>query len=635
MKKELLAIIFVGFLVLSGLGAVAISESKDETCKTETILFSQPILSEKEDYIVVDVPESTSNSIEARKPALPVVTKLYTFPFGTHVTNVEVSYSTIKEKHLSKPVMPAPEPQIVSTEYTSSNFIEKDVAEMYADIDIYPENWYSYRVGAGLKDGQHTIFLTVHLHPVQYTPKSNMIYYSDSATIDITYTSPENPVSFPDEYDLLIITPAEFIEELQPLVDHKNQYEIPTIMKTLDEIPSQGVDEQESIKYYIKDAIENWGVTYVLLVGSGVEDDEKFPVRYAPSLLEEKFPSDLYYADIYDGAGGFSTWDDDGDGRYAEYPTDLPAVDIYPDVYLSRLPCNNAGEVTTIVDKIINYKEHNMMVNKILQIGGDTHPGDADGIYEGEFTNEEVLTKLPGYNTTRLWGSHGNLTKLNIRNGFMGNVDFVDFIGHGYPNCFITSPPNDPNTFIPPKSPISPYPGFLSIDYDLFLFNNAKKLPVVVYHACSCSKFTESPDCMGWKPLSKSNGGAIASFGASALASSPSGSHATERQWGWMDVHIFEEMYNNKILGLCWGNCITNYIDSLELYESDYDTLLAFTLFGDPTLAIEDGEDPESISVDVPSPFLLFIERIINRFPLLEGLFSLLLQLYNTFHYGR
>ena len=144
-----------------------------------------------------------------------------------------------------------------------------------------------------------------------------MIYYSDSATIDITYTSPENPVSFPDEYDLLIITPDEFTDELQPLVDYKDQNEIPTIMVTLDDIPEQGVDKQEEdIKNYIKDAIETWGITYVILVGSGVQGEEKFPVRYAycfPYHFEENFPSDLYFADIYDGAGSFSTWDDDGD----------------------------------------------------------------------------------------------------------------------------------------------------------------------------------------------------------------------------------------------------------------------------------------------------------------------------------
>jgi len=595
MNRKILGILLVGFLILSGFGSVAISEKKDETCKTETILFSQPILNEKEDYIVIDVPESTSSSSGTGKPALPVVTKTYTFPFNTHIKNVEILYSNTEKEILTKPIIPAPEPHILSSTYNSKDIsINKDI-ETYDDLDIYPEQRYNYRIGAGLKDGQRMKFLTVHLHPVQYIPEENMIYYSDSATIDITYTSSEKLVSFPEVYDLLIITPAEFTDELQPLVDYKNENEIPTIMITLDDIPEKGVDIQEDIKYFIKDSIETWGITYVLLVGSGVEGEEKFPVRYvycSPyKFLEENFPSDLYYADIYDSVGGFSTWNDDGDGRHVEYPTDLPAVDIYPDVYLSRLPCNNADEVTTIVNKIINYKEYNKMTNRILQIGGDTFPRDPDGIYEGEFQNEEVLKKLPGYTTTCLWGSLGNLKKLNIRSGFMNGVDFVDMAGHGYPSFIATHPPNDLNTRIPPRSPISPYPGFLSIDYDLFFFNNIKKLPIVVFTACLCGRFTDTPNCIAWKTISKSDGGGIASLGATTTTDGGVGGLSTERWAGWNQVKIFEEMYNNKILGLCWGNSITEYINSFNLNDHDLTILLSFTLFGDPTLAIEDGKD--------------------------------------------
>ena len=34
------------------------------------------------------------------------------------------------------------------------------------------------------------------------------------------------------------------------------------------------------------------------------------------------------------------------------------------------------------------------MLNNILQIGGDTFPGETSGINEGEFANEKVLEKL-------------------------------------------------------------------------------------------------------------------------------------------------------------------------------------------------------------------------------------------------
>jgi hypothetical protein len=634
MKKEILLLILIGILVSSGFGSVLVSGKQNETCKTDTIYFSSPKLSEKDDYIIVDIPESTHCLIGAGKPALPVVTKLYMFPFGTHIKNVEISYSKTEKEYLTKPIIPAPEPQIISGTFNSNYDIKNKVVEIYEDNPIYPEHRFDYRVGSGLKDGKHTIFLTVHLYPIMYTPENNVIYYSNIATIHITYSSYKNPVSFPDIYDLLIITPDEFTDELQPLVDYKNGNGIPTVMVTLDDIPKQGVDRQEDIKYFIKDSIETWGVTYVLLVGSGVEEDEKFPVRYVycqPYIYEEKFPSDLYYADIYDGLGGFPNWDYDGDGRHVEYPTDLSALDIYPDVHLSRLPCNDADEVNTIVNKIINYYEHNKMTMRILQIGGDTHPRDADLIYEGEFENEKVLEKLPGYTTTRLWGSLGNLKKINIREGFMSGVDFVDICGHGFPSSISTHPPNQ-FAWIPPKSPLSPFTGFLSVDYDLFFFNNIKKLPVVVYSSCLCNKFSEVKDCIGWKVLSRSQGGGIASFGATTTSWGYVGNRATDGLLGWINVKLFEELYENKILGICWGNCITDYINSFSLEENDLCILLSYELFGDPTLVIEDGKDPKIKSYDLFSFHPGYFGRIECSFPHFFQLFSSISNPNNVYH---
>ena len=39
-----------------------------------------------------------------------------------------------------------------------------------------------------------------------------------------------------NEYDMVIITPNQFVSALQPLVEHKNNYNIHTEIKTLEEI---------------------------------------------------------------------------------------------------------------------------------------------------------------------------------------------------------------------------------------------------------------------------------------------------------------------------------------------------------------------------------------------------------------
>jgi hypothetical protein len=269
--------------------------------------------------------------------------------------------------------------------------------------------------------------------------------------------------------------------------------------------------------------------------------------------------------------------------------------------------------------------KHSKMTNKIVQAGGDTFsPGDGDnsGVNEGEFANEAVLEKLPGYTSTRLWASNGQLTKANIARGFTDNVDFVDFSGHGSYHSWATHEAGtEDHVWLPPKSLISPYTGFLYIDFDLYQINNAYKFPVVVYNACSCHKYTGTPTSMGWSTVGRANGGGIASFGAAGIGYGSYGVTETERVFGWMEVHIFEELYNTKILGEVWNNAIVGYANSFELGMTDYKTLLEMSMFGDPTIIIDDGEEPKSNQIQKPV-LSLFLYRLIDRYPILEQIFQ-------------
>ncbi len=629
--RNFLPIIVVGILVLSGLGAAALSGNEKEQIKKEIVTFSKPIITEKEQFATINLNEATANLMEPGKPMIPKYTKIFTFPFGTKIKNVDVTFSEELSLELTKLVIPAPERQIVSTLNIPTNTKNKVVS--YSDIEIYPFQKYNYKTGAGIENGKHVIFLTVNINPIQYNPSENLVYYSKDATIKIIYEPPEKTVNFPNEYDFLIITPSEFKSAIQPLADYKNEKNVKTIITTLDEIPDVGADKQESIKYYIKDAIENWGITYLLLIGAGLEENEVFPVRYAyiPSgNYEDSFPSDLYYADIYNSQGGFSSWDADGDGKYAEIKgSDMSEVDMYPDVYMARIPANTPNELSLIVDKILNYYKHNKMLNTIVQVGGDTFPGDPEGINEGEFANSVVLNNLPGYTSTRLWASEGQITKNSIADAFRAGVDFADFSGHGSPVSWATHPPEDDSIWLPEKTLMSPYNGFLYIDFDVYFINNDYKLPAVVFNACSTSKFSYSDTCLSYKVLKKPDGGGIASFGASGIGYGSYGTHEVERVWGWMEVHLIKEMYNTKVLGKSWANALNLYINSYYPGEdwdmSDYKTILEVALFGDPTLAIQDGEDPKTRYVSIEKPVIKqMLEKLINYFPQLERILKII-----------
>jgi hypothetical protein len=595
--KNIVSIVVVGLMVLTSFGAAAVSlNDQEQSVTADFMCFSPPQQSIQNGCTYLSFSEANARIVQTDTPNLPMVTKVFTFPFGTIIDDVTVVFGSTTETPLEKPVMLSPAPQIASDEYTGGIAPESTILSSQASW--FPSSDYSYRVGCGLNDDTRVVFLALQLYPVQYKQDDQTVRYYEDASIHITTTQPVEPMSFGDTYSLLILTPSEFTAQLEPLVTYKNDMGIPTVMITLDDIPHVGADIQEDIKYYIKSAIETWGVTNVILVGAGVEGQEIFPVRNAwisSGDYEQYFPSDLYYADIYTASGGFSDWDFDNDGKYLEYPWDVLVADLYPDVYLSRLACNNANEVSAVVDKIIDFKEHNKVMNKVIQLGGDTFPGDDEHINEGEYSNTKVLTKLPGYTPIQLWASSATLTKDNIRKNINKGVDFVDCSGHGSWASWATHPPNDDSIWLPPQTFYSPYTGLLYIDVESFF--NAKKLPVVVLNACSTSKFSESPNCLSWKIVSKANGGGIASFGASGIGYGIPGSGETDALWGWMEVHLFEELVTTKTLGKVWANVINEYLNTFFMLEdADFKTIVEMTMFGDPTTVIEDGLNPQSYS---------------------------------------
>ena len=190
-----------------------------------------------------------------------------------------------------------------------------------------------------------------------------------------------NQTNLNDEYDLIIITPSIFFEDLEPLMEHKNLHEVMTKIVTLEEIytgtyyPTEGRDDAEQIKYFIKNSIENWNIKYVMLVGG----KEEMPVRYSnilsignqnykwdflsSGLIQDKsvrFISDLYFADIYDENNSFCSWDSNNNSIFGEtgYDDEIDELDLYPDVGIGRILCKTTLEIQNIVDKIIDYENN-------------------------------------------------------------------------------------------------------------------------------------------------------------------------------------------------------------------------------------------------------------------------------------
>lgn len=444
--KKILPILIVGILVLSGLGAGALNKEKNKK-QTETIMisFSMPSLEEIDNNnIEVHLKEETSYMVNPGQPVLPKVVKAVELDFGVKNVKVEVTIGKTHEYTIDKQIIPASGP--VSTIENNDIINEKD-EDVYSSDEMYPSNWYSYSVRCGLNaDNDLVTYVPIHITPIRYSPALDKIYVAEDAEIKVTYEeSTKTPVL--DEYDLVIIAPNEFSDILQRrLVSFKNSVGIRTFLKTTEKIYDEyeGVDKPEQIKYFIKDAIEQYDVKYVLLVGglkrywdnndrdncNEGSTDWHLPVRYTNNYDmgegntsgvegDPGFISDLYYADIYKEGGEFEDWDPNGDGIFAAWgkpgaPRDV--LDLIPDVYVGRLACRNKIEVKIMINKIINYEKEPAdpsWFNRLILISGDSFQDQGDLDIQWD-TND-----LPD-------GTYTIYAQSNNPDGIYGPIDVVD-----------------------------------------------------------------------------------------------------------------------------------------------------------------------------------------------------------------
>lgn len=405
--KKIVSVLIIFILFLSGMGSAALLHQyseKELRVQSDTFTFPAVSVTKKSDeYVTVELDETCVNLLESGRPILPKKIIYYELPFGATDITVQLEPGEIDESRISGEVKPAPAvlPLNGITEGHSSGIKDQSVYE--SDL-LYPNQWFSSNVVCGLNENdEHVTMVSVHLYPVRYQPLDQKVYSLESATIKLSYDEPKESVFVNEnEYDLVIIAPAKFSDELTILVDHKNDVGINTFLKTTEDIFDEytGRDNPEQIKYFIKDSIESLGISYVLLVGglnsmikASTRDDTNqgstdwyVPVRYTNldvgSYDDPGFISDLYYADIYKEGGLFEDWDSNGNNIFSEWTSmRKDEMDLSPDVYVGRLACRNENEVNILVNKIITYenkKASESWFNKIIAIAGDAFQDQED-----------------------------------------------------------------------------------------------------------------------------------------------------------------------------------------------------------------------------------------------------------------
>jgi len=622
MRKNALSIVVIGLLLCSVVAVTGASDTGVSSIKTFSVSLPEPVFIEKENgYISVELDGATSSLMRAGKPVLPVITKTFTFPLGTKIKNIDVSMN-MKKYTVSKKVEPAPKPVTMDDSRIKGDLVFEDKS-VYDSKGLYPENKYSIDMGAGLKDGMHVLYVNVRCY-VQYSPSKNVLYIPEQIDIKISYSLPEKSLFKTDEkYDLVIITDEKFNESAQRLAEHKNSVGIKTKVITTQYIYShyEGRDQPEQIKLFIKDAIEKWGITYVLLMGGrkGQTLDWYIPERRSNNNadMESGYSTDLYYADIYrvDHAGNvwFEDWDWNGNGIFAEAEAPnkiIDRIDYYPDVYVGRLPVRYTWDADTVVDKIIHYENSdNSWFKKAIMIAGDTFPpsrgGSAAkrGVYEGELSTGKTAKYLSkaGFEIEKLWTSLGTLNSYeDVVNAFNEGPGFIHFAGHGNPAIW--------GNFLPDAETEEEFVVGMTI-LDIWKYSNGYHLPVVMIGGCHNAQFNvtmqyllernENETLHDWfypydtasLLVVEKDGGSIASIGYTGYGYGYMNEYSLNGLGGWIEPRFF---YNYAVggkeyLGEVHSQTITDYISIIGGVNSDIidrKTIESWVLLGDPSLKI-------------------------------------------------
>ncbi len=153
-------------------------------------------------------------------------------------------------------------------------------------------------------------------------------------------------------FDYVIIVPQDFAMWADSIAALHRSRGFKAVVRTMEWIESHysGRDRAEKLRNYIKAATDS-GLVFVAIAG----DEGPMPARVAYAMTsghgavgEDSIRADLYFSDL-DG-----TWDADNDGTFGEVED---MVDMYPDVFVGRIPAATAYGLKLYFRKLRRYFE--------------------------------------------------------------------------------------------------------------------------------------------------------------------------------------------------------------------------------------------------------------------------------------
>lgn len=334
-----------------------------------------------------------------------------------------------------------------------------------------------------------------------------------------------------DDYQFLIITPSQFENNFDDLIDLYLERGIKTEIVTVEFINSSGTgqDLQEKIRNHIIQEYQDHNVEFILLGG----DVEHIPYRgfycYVQSgsgYEDSGIPADLYYSAL-DG-----TWNDDNDDKWGEPEED----DLLPDIAVGRFSFSNASELSIMINKSVMYQNSPvlgeltspLLAGENLYSGPDTYGADYIELLVGEHDDN-------GYTTIGIPVTQ-NIETLYERDAPWGGSDLIAKINQGKQFVHHSGHANETYVAHLSNSDItnSNFSGANGTDHNFTLLQT---------HGCNCGDFTYN-DCILEKMV-KIDNFAVAVMGNSRYGWFNEGQ--SEGPAAHMHREMVDALYNEKM----------------------------------------------------------------------------------------
>ena len=393
-RPRVLGVAFAAFFVLASNAASPAAQRKVAL----TYSFAPPRIRAIADRCRVEIARCR-RLIRRGEPVVPFRTAKVLLPPGYEVADIQVQpLGPAVDLWATKPLEHGPVPIPLGADGRLRRALialDKPNPRIYNSDKPYPARLATLVSVQRLRG--HNIAI-IRLYPIQYLPLRGRLLFRRRLRLELTLrpsdktTTPDtrpatkaliaslvdNPDALPETqeqpqptgqtlpggpYDYLLISSADLLPHFQPLVDQKTADGLRVVTKAMEDIaPNYPANpDPETLRAFIRDAYQSWGIQYVLLGG----DASVVPYRGAyghvagsaaqrlGDYTDNNIPCDLYYACL-DG-----TWNSDGDDRWGE-PTDGPGgsdVDLLAEVFVGRAPVETPQEVQNFVNKLLAYEQ--------------------------------------------------------------------------------------------------------------------------------------------------------------------------------------------------------------------------------------------------------------------------------------